>query len=512
MPAMTPEQFLKHNSKGRGARKYLRNWKEKEPYAIDTWLSCQSSILSLWRHGWLRVTPVENKETRTTTHEVWSDRLVCYELEQTLQEQNNRDRDTGERDTPPKLCPHCLMIEYVRMLVMTQQIDWLTPIFRFPASDPRKTVVLHAAGIFNFFASKSMTDEHRKQMVALPFDKGGPLYAGGKQGAWRQNQKAKLEYAMVIADNDHPEDGLQIAIESNLLGSKVQEVMADACKSLGPERGNPLLHPYAIRWENNPSEGIAFDKRFHALKMDRIVLRPAIELLIRGTTPPDLSELEERFNLRTHRAAMERYAVFALPFDDFFAPAFADEVKREAEIKAAAAAATGQRSQQAPEVGHTIAPQVPSVYATPIQPLVPAGGNASWPGSPNFAQGVATSPPAPPEVPMFGCDRCEKPMLATDAVCPHCGMVYEVEPAPPPPPPPKLPSRSQARAMIASPGMPPAAPPAYPTVSPEAAAAAARVGLPPPSAYVPLEPDADDDIPFLRNAAVYGVREAWWRS
>lgn len=476
MPVLTFDGFMSHSARGGGKRKqYLSDWKKTPPHSIITWLSCKASIATLWRHGWLRVNPVEDKQTKIITREIWSDKLVCYEDEVVLTQQDFRDRETKQRQVAPVMCPHCLLLEYVYQAIASGELDWLEPLFRFDASDPRKTTILHAGGIINKFADKKMSDADKRLMVTGPlrpdgtplynqaewYERGGPLY---QRDAWRQNQKAKCEYAMVVADNDHPEKGLQIAIESNLLGQKIQQLIADQVKSKGPELGHPLMNPYAIQWEFNPAEDAPFDKKYHAVPMERVRIRPAIELLIRATEPPDLGELDRRFNLKTHRAQLEQHAIGVaknFPWDSFFVKALAYEAEQEAKGNAAKAQGFAQ-SRPTPEVGR-IAPSVPQAsVAAPLKEV---------PHTPQAPSGVYVDPNQ-----MVGCDGCGKAMNAIDVVCPHCGMRYDVHPAAPEPAP--LPKRSEVIARAQ-----------------QAATVAAPVVPDNDASDYPLS-DGDDDIPF----------------
>jgi len=478
MSGMTIDQFMQHSTRGGGGGKHLKGWKKEG--TITVWLSCQASINTRWTHGFYRCEPREDKETKEKTIEVWQDKLGCRETEEDLGKRYFRDKKTGEREYPPALCPDCKMSEdiYQRCLVglataeamlrrdpkvevaaieaelrKRGEIWWLSPLFQFngvvrdfegrPIAD---RLIMHAGGMFHAaneavpaFANKKLTAEHKALMARVPKEMGGPLYFKNNnephKEVWRQNFQPKMEYVFVVANNAHPEGGLQIAVETSLLGDKMKTEIGKEMKRAGatPEKGNPLLYPYAFRWDYDGTDGIEFSKKYDATALTNVRLMPAVEKLIRDTEPPNeaLAKLMEKPNLQTHRARLEKYAVGGgklLPFDQYFA----DAVRAAKDAPDPAAAA----ERPAPEVGR---PR----ESTPAHP----------------------APAPPPEDEEVDCDatlpsgqKCGAVMKMSDPVCPSCGFVYDVQPAAPPPPPPR-PTRSQAKAArAAAPAPAPAAP------------------------------------------------------
>lgn len=461
---MSLEAYMNHSTRGGGKSNYLK-WDE----TATIWLSCRSSIFTLWRHPWTRVEVVENKDTHEKTNEIWGDKLGCYEVENVLTEQYRRDRDTGERDVPPQTCPHCKMIDDVYMRcregnpvglgliekrrpglrdVTSADVDavdaellkrglmwFLSPLFEFRGNirDWRtKAVVadrkiLHAGGVFNAFGNKNLSPEWKILMAKVSREKGGPIFS---KNAYQQNAQSKCEYLYVVVDNDHPERGLQIAIETSLLGDKMKTEIAKRMKSLGREKGNPILHPYPFEWKNDRTEGQSFDKLYDATALETMRPTAAIEKLIRDTPPPDTSRDTAKFNLRTHRARLEKYAAPAgklLALDAYFEIALRLGLDKEPAAEA---------EHPAPEVGRH-------------PPLPPSAA-------------PAPSPAVVDDEAEFACDalvngaECGAPMKASDPVCPACGFVYDVVKAPEPPPParPALPKRSAAKAAQAAPAAP----------------------------------------------------------
>jgi|HubBroStandDraft_4_1064222.scaffolds.fasta_scaffold53103_3 hypothetical protein len=446
MPALTVREFLGHSARG-SKRNFLKSWKDKHPFSITTWLHTRAPIISVYRHRFVRVVR-RNVEGKPTV-EIWSDNLVCWESEELLQKQNYYDRDTGEREEPPVICGHCRLTDWLRNEIRAERLDWREPVFRFVCDDPSKTVVLHAGGMCHgskrdgsgMFGDKKLTAERKKMMIEIPRDRGGPVY---QKNAFKEDSSAKLEYVMAIVDNDEPGKGCQIAIEGSLLGQKVQDVITTAMKSLGGDEGDPSLHPYAIQWEHDPSDGIEFGKKYNALRMERIRLTAAIKKLIVDDPPPDLQAVCEKFDPNTHKANLERQALIKMPFDEFFAPSIAAWKAMKAAPPTSAPAA------RTPNVG-----TAPAVEGSEDEIERDAEGFE-----------------------LLEC-VCGKPMRAVDPVCPHCGKQYAVVGA--------APAAAPRRDPLP---LPPAAPG-------RAAAPAGYPQAPPPDAG-----DGDDDIPFAYNSVL----------
>jgi hypothetical protein len=435
---MNIDQFLGHSSRGR-KQKMLGDWKDTPEHSIIVWLHTNASILALWRHNWKRINVWEDRQTRAVTRSVWVDRIVCYEHEENLKVQNFRDKTTGAREYPPVLCPHCKMIEHFRGMVGRSELNWCAPVFGFQGDDPAKHETIHAGGLWNAFGDKNLTAVQKAEMAAVLPKDGGPIYS---KNAWKENQKAKLEYAFTVVVDAKPEDGIQITVGPNDLGQKVQEVIAKSMKELGREDGNPAIHPFAIQWEYNPADGVEFGKRYDATRMGKIRLRPAIEKLIRVDEPPSLVQLAEPFNLQTHRANLERHClVKGIPWDSFF------EAARGAAVQVPINIDSGRLTAETPRRDPEQVALVGALSDAAEPEVVDADGN-----------------------PLFGCDTkdCKGVMRATDTECPACHRSYKVAAAAPPPAP-ALPKRSEVMARAVEPQ------PAAPTTSP------------------PVE---DDDIPF----------------
>jgi hypothetical protein len=272
------------------------------------------------------------------------------------------------------------------------------------------------------------------------------------------------------------QDGIQIALETTLLGDKTKEVIRDAITSLGEDAGNPLENPYCIQWQYRKNAA-KFDEKYHALRIERVKPSPAIEKLIIDTEPPGVTHIIERGNPTTLRANLQ--AAYCGPKDliDWgacFDAAEAEYVQtharaqvgpthpqRSAARPASNGAANGQQAKaRMPEVNQpepepeaeeqeNVEEQEPA-QAAPKQ--APAKAAKAKPAQKPAAQ-PAPAPVADDED--VECDECADLMKATDTVCPTCGFDYspaQAEPSPEPEPEkPAAPPPRKKRGAAAAP-------------------------------------------------------------
>jgi len=213
-------------------------------------------------------------------------------------------------------------------------------------------------------------------------------------------------------------------------------VIGKSIKELGREEGNPALNPYAIQWQYDPREGVAFDKQYDATRMGRVKMRPIVEQLIRRTAPPSITYLTDRFNLDKHRANLERHAIplqstkgrrIDVPWDSFF-----EAARRE----------VGSR----PQVS------VPRDVTPPFDHRSVGAGAGDERDEEKPAEPAGATDDG-----LFGCDTdgCAGVMRATDIECSVCHRRYDVLAAlghETPKPLPKRSAASPAPAPAADPG------------------------------------------------------------
>lgn len=461
------DAFLAHKTGAGAGGKFLKDWK-KIPGYIDTFLHTRRLPIVVWSHNFPKVFIKTVRETGVVTRKVFSTGWNCWEDEEVLKDQYRVEE--GRRLVPPQTCPMCRLTEVMRWFVFTNQIHWCTPVFNVPTQPGEAPIIIHAGGMFNQFGSKKLTDAQKEEMRK---------YRIFQTDAWKENCIPKAQYVFTIVDVNNVSAGVQITTESSLLGDKVKTVIADAKVRLGAEKGNPILHPYAIRWESRKNEE-QFDKKYHAIgPLDSVPLTPAILALIKGE-PPNLDRYTARFNVKTWRAFAEAHYVgnVTIPWDVICAPAEKLQEEEEARKKETDGSFNPDELEEEDGVDHVAPPPGSTAPNVPAMPPPLAGAPPPPPPPLSMAQ-----PAPPPDDETVACDDCNKEMAMSDPKCPHCGKVYVVEQAAPPPPPPRR-TRSQAQGGAAAPPPPPPPPPGAVAAPP-----------PPPGPPDPNNPQTDK-LPF----------------
>lgn len=391
----TIDEWLGHRGTERGGGGYLGKWKDDGH--IDVWLHRRRLPVSLWQHQFPKPNVFEDKETGEPRKVFWGRAHNCHEDETVLKKRFRRRRGDDAREVPPVSCPICLLAEALRDMVRSEKIRWTDRVFVFKgATNPDDNVTLHAGGIYGAFAGKLDDDEldDLRDAGIKPSE------------AWKENCLVKENAVFCVVDNEHPEDGVQIAVQTGLLGEKVRGVINDEIASKGDE-GNPVKHPYCIQWIYRSEKNLPFDKKYHARRIDRHKLTPEIAELI-GGDPPDLSGTLEKMDKATLRAVMEQYAVVDLPWDRIF-------VDDDGAAVPARRAANPVERREEPRTGR---------------------------------RRRVEEPPPPPQKEMIPCDECKTPMPEDATKCKACGAVYELEPDSEPAP--KLDAKKVGKAMAAT--------------------------------------------------------------
>lgn len=384
--AMSLDEFLGHKTSDMGAGSNFLRWTNRPVPTVDVWLHTRAPIVSIWRHSFPRI--VERKDDSGGSHnEVWGGSWNCWEGEYVLRRQYFRDREDGSRQYPPEICPFCKVIEFVRSRVEQGDIDWIEPVFKFEVGD-KSDRVIHAGGLYNAFGSKNLTTE---QLAEL---KRARIY---RTETWKENAMPKCSYIFIVVENGSPESEAMVAIESASLGDKVKLAIAHRKKSKGEEAGNPILHPYAIRWEYNPKEN-DFNKRYDAVAMDSIPLTTEIHRLITETAPPDTRKIVSRGNPKKLRAAMEAHWCGPdIDWDEMFSAA-------EAEFN---------DSNEDPTAFPFGDDEESNPVSTSRTPSADSGSNNEDDLNASVEEDV------------IACDNCGADMLPMDDICKKCGAVYK---------------------------------------------------------------------------------------
>jgi hypothetical protein len=362
----------------------------------------------------------------------------CWEDEEVL---SNRKRDAdGEREAPIQICPVCKMIEWVRKAVRQGALQPHDPIFVYRTQDGKKERAVHAAGLYNGLDDDRFTDEQREAIK----DAGIRL-----SDAWKENGNSKCNYMFCVVDHEHPEDGVQIAIETSLLGDKTKQVIKRLRKKNGENSNwNPLKTPYAICWSHNDKKGIPFNEKYDADDRPSLKITPEIETLIMGD-PPDIEGIKKRGNVRKLREQLEMYAVVEMPFDEFFEDAeraSKNEKDDDTDFAYGANVTDGEVSAEdlakadaAIEEAEKAAAKTKAAPAKPTAQSKPAAEAAKAPetkAAPAKPAAEVTKPAGRKKVELkpkveevfIKCDDCGEDMREDWEKCPKCGATYEIEP------------------------------------------------------------------------------------
>ena len=405
MTTLSLDDFLGHTTRAPSGRGRTLNWRKRTPAQVDFWFHTRASMISIWGHGFPRVVEIERDGERVK--EIWGGKFNCWESEDVCKAQYRR-LDDGQRKLPPKVCPMCLLNEWLHAKWRNKELSWTAPIFRFATDDDSQTLTLGGMlGLFNGDLSRQELAELKKAGVR-------------RDEAWKENSNAKCSYLFCGVDHSEPEKGPQVLLETTALGDAVKRVIRDAIEGLGARAGNPMLTPYAIRFQYKANEQ-EFSKKYNALPLPKAELTPEIREAITETAPPDISEHIARGNIAGLRTAMEQAALIDIPWDVIFGAAEREENGGEESAPRAPARPQARPAQPA-------APQAPPEQQTSASGQARRRAPAASP--------KPTRPDYPPGTVILACDNCGADMADTDPVCWNCGAKYEIDGAPTPPPAP----------------------------------------------------------------------------
>ena len=378
------EDFLNHGSDSGGKRKFMKNWKKDG--SIVVWVSTRAQIAyPSWNHPFQFLDTVEDEDGKEKEI-LRFNRFVSPDAEIVHKSQYFRDKETDRLQVPPLLDPFLLLRE------------WL----RFECEEPLDAVVFEWENPKN-----GERTQWRRGNLAKLVEK--------SRDTWNHTLDTKLEYLMVVVDDDHPEEGPQIVRNPKLLGDKMKDAIRQEIESNGDD-GNPLLKPYAFKWiydakTKNPMES------YRAFRFNKSRLTDAVREAITATEFPDPSQdTRPRAGDKAKiRAAMEDAARIDIPWDRVFSDEWKDEAPTDFNYGANAG---GEKKAEK-------ADRPAEVRTKPEDE-----------GAPRERRRKKKEEPAPkpePKEETIPCDECGEPMKASATKCPKCGQEYEVEEGDEPP-------------------------------------------------------------------------------
>ncbi len=431
------DSFLGHETRGGGGASFLGNWKKRDGAKVRVLLHTRAGLISVHEFQWPKIKTREIDGVEVTA--VWKGSFNSWETEDVLKNQYFRN-DEGERKYPPQICPMAIMLEEVDRLMREGKLPWHTLMFEFKGDDKEYDQKLFAGAITNkvkkIYDPKSKTPDDEKRVARK---KGFP----GVRDAWKTNLMSKVRYILTVLDFENPDDGIQIANETQSVGDKLKKVIRDRRTSEGEDEGNPLLNPYVLQISHHP-DAEQFDRRYDVVPIGK--LKPTDEMieLIKDKDPPNLERITAPGDIVALRASMEDHYVGPpdlLDFDYIFAKAEAlagieaedssdDEGDDTETEEDEAAERDGDDAAPAEE------PQEPEEDEKPDRIIVKRKGN-----------GADQQCFAADGMELYGCEKCQAIMRADETACYNCGEEYGEEPDPEPdpePPPPPARRRSGA--------------------------------------------------------------------
>lgn len=401
------EGWLGHKSRGGGGGKFFSKWKEKG--SAQVWLHTQRLPLAIWRHPFPMYVVVKDKDDKDIeVKHVFSKKFVCHEDESVLTHPW-RDKNTGEREHPPKRCGLCKFNDWLWMQILAwldthtwdndekewkenkkgkgEGIDPCTKIFEFESeAKDSENVTMYAGGCCGFFGLKELPKEVSLAMKAKKI-RGDEV--------WKQNASVKCESVMCIVNNDDIAAGVQIAVETQALGDKVKEEIQRVWKS---NEINIQKQPYVIEWGYNEKE--IFSKKYSATSIMKIKPSDRVLKLIRGEAP-DLTELKKTFDQQKMRATLEEHCLLEdVPWDDLF-----PSEKQEREWAKEDAEAEEEEKKPSREPGDD--------------------EEEDEAGNDDDDDSESDDKDKDEDDEMVACDECKKPIKLSAKKCPHCGHKYE---------------------------------------------------------------------------------------
>lgn len=446
MAELDLEEFLGYEANSSGGGKFLTKWKKRQPAELRIWLHTRTPFVTLWQHNIPQMRVFEDRQTGETVRKIWGGKFNCLENEAAVLQHQNK-RQNGVREIPPQICPLCKMLEWTREQIAAKKLNKAQPLFKFevpllPGEEESDRTddqlrIVHAGPFTDTLKDLS-------QQEKIDFRKAGIKLTE----AWAENGRAKCNFVFRCVDHDNLDDGVQILIETSLVGEKVQQVIRDQMKRQGKAEGNPLLNPYAFQIEHKPKE-TQFQNKYHVLDLSpkAYPMTDQVRELIVATDPPDITRMREPGNVRALRTQLEQYALIEFPWDELFGPAEAiqanlagddeegpiDEDDTSFDYGAAVAdppAAPAETKQQVsvPVVVVKTAPVAPVAKAPPAGPAPTTTAAAPAAGT-RRRKAEPAAPPEPPPEPMGDpCDDCGAPMKASDTKCGKCGAEYAITP------------------------------------------------------------------------------------
>ena len=437
--------FVGHAKRNSFGGQWLEKWKESGKIVV--WLHRMVDPSMCWSHPFVSLDIVEDRDTGKPKSILRFPRFVSPDPEAVHRSQYFRHEDTDTLKIPPDRDAFLLLREWLRR---ADHLALEQPIFEW--RNPKNNEV------------KTWTRGELSGLVKR------------SQRTFGNSLDTKLEYIFAVVQNDDPSAGVFLARETQLLGKRVAEVIAQRQEEHGDQGGDPQINPYAFVWSYDKTQKSPMDS-YKVWKGDH-QLTDAIEAAISSDNPPDPAEHTQLRDgdQEKIRAAMQDAAQVELPLDEIFSddpavrieiavgrprtrPGAASRGGSSVRVPAGSArpagqgAATGQRPQNGAQRQIVPASQQRSATTSTARltsnarPAPTTNGAARTPPSqqprpPVSAPGPASPTvgrtrrrkveepapePEPPPVETIPCEDCGHALAITADKCPGCGAEYDLE-------------------------------------------------------------------------------------
>lgn len=423
------DDFLGHDTSAGKRAAYFGKWQGKNGGGkAKIVLHAKSPIAAVWQYPWPRL--VTRKVDGVEEIQVWGGTFNTWEGADVCRKQYRRDKQTGERDLPPTVCPFAMFVEDVFQKIQSGQLDWTAKLFHFEGDGSSHAITLHAGGMLGLFTRDDVDTDQKKLIRAAGINIGN---------SWKEKTLAKCNYVFRLVDVNNPEAGVQVAQETTLLGDKVKTAINKEIASEGRAKGNPMMNPYVIEFSHHPNSK-TFNDRYDATVLRREAIEDNVRTLVCDTDKPSISHLTERGNPMELRVNMEQHYCGPgglFDWDELFGAACDEWADDTDQTAAPAQAATSQAPAPGP---NTTAVAVQGVNAA-LDAVDAAFAAADKAADAKPAEApAAEAPPAVkpkkrkakakpktrviPENKQCLCVECDAVIHEDDEKCPHCGFDY----------------------------------------------------------------------------------------
>lgn len=460
------DEFQGHKAQSGSKTQYAKSWRKDGK--TRRWLHMGAPILLVQQHDLPQI--VEGKDDDgDRVLKLYNRSFNCTEPEAVILDQNERSRDTGARDLPPEKCPICKAVEWIFQRVRDGKVDWLAPAFRWEnPQDDKKSTVLHAGGLTGIFGWKKMENqadfikhavgEKRWKELRVETDTDQDVKVVKRSlkkaeirldEAFKEDLRAKLQYAFCTLDEKDLSKGLEVTIERVSLGDKCKVIFGDEIRKNGKEDGHPHHSPYLFEWTYAKTDGagkkLLGSEMYQAVRVYEkgkpAVPSDAVRKILEGDFP-DMQGLKRAPRWSDLRKNLEGHCLIkGVPWDEFFAGLKDEEREKDGKHEKDGSFEFGANARDDDDdevIGSDAEAALPPAQQKkkppPAPDSEPAAKGKKHPDDDadpddDDRDGEPEELAAAMAETRFNCEnaKCGKVIDITDAKCPFCSKVYDEE-------------------------------------------------------------------------------------